>query len=242
MPAKVAKAVKPEEHVQLIAPDISEYMPMMKKQLPAMGGGGGGGERNVIQAPKGKLPKVTLQEQITPPTVVIRNDHPKLAVDPTITMQQDMKIASNMPTIGDPKSTIVGPASNGTGAGGGIGSGTGGGIGSGSGTGFGPGHGGNYGGGVMRVGGGVSAPVPIYEPDPEYSDEARKVKYQGTVMVSIVVGPDGLVRNPRIASAVGMGLDQKAIEAVRNWKFKPAMKDGHPVAVYAQVEVNFHLY
>ena len=135
-----------------------------------------------------------------------------------------------------------GPPSNGTGGGGGIGSGNGGGVGSGSGPGVGPGHGGGIGGGVFRVGGGVSAPKALDTPDPEYSEEARKAKYQGTCVLWLIVGPDGKPRDIKVARALGMGLDQKAIEAVRNWKFEPAMKDGKPVAVQINVEVNFRLY
>ena len=91
------------------------------------------------------------------------------------------------------------------------------------------------------MGGGVSRPKPIYSPDPEFSDEARKNKMQGTVVLRLVVGVDGKPRDIKVARALGMGLDQKAIEAVRNWKFEPAMKDGKPVAVQINVEVNFRL-
>jgi TonB family protein len=88
----------------------------------------------------------------------------------------------------------------------------------------------------------VSAPRPIFDPDPEYSEEARKSKYQGTVLLWTVVGPDGLTRDIRIVRSLGMGLDEKAIAAVRTWRFAPAMKDGHPVAVQVSIEVNFRLY
>jgi protein TonB len=98
------------------------------------------------------------------------------------------------------------------------------------------------GGGLFRVGGGVSAPRPIYDPDPEYSEEARHAKYQGTVLLSVIVGPDGRPHDIRVQRSLGMGLDEKAIEAVRQWKFEPSMKDGHPVAVQVNVEVSFRLY
>jgi protein TonB len=88
----------------------------------------------------------------------------------------------------------------------------------------------------------VSAPKALFTPDPEYSEEARKAKYQGTVVLWLIVGADGHPRDVKIARTLGMGLDQKAIEAVRNWKFEPAMKDGRPVAVQINVEVNFRLY
>jgi TonB family protein len=92
------------------------------------------------------------------------------------------------------------------------------------------------------VGGGVSAPRAIATPDPEYSEEARKAKYQGVCVLWLIVGPDGRPRDIKVARTLGMGLDQKAIEAVRQWKFEPAMKDGQPVAVQINVEVNFRLY
>jgi TonB family protein len=241
--ARVVQQVKKEDTVSLVAPDISQYMPLSNKKNDTIGGGGGGGDRDKLQAPKGKLPKLAM-EQITPPAVVIRNDNPKLPVEPTVVIPPQVKLASyNMPNFGDPKSAMPeGPPSNGTGSGGGIGSGSGGGVGSGTGPGVGPGRGGGIGGGVFRVGGGVSAPRAVYTPDPEYSEEARKAKYQGTCVLWLIVSPDGRPRDIRIARSLGMGLDEKAIEAVRNWKFEPAMKDGQPVSVQINVEVNFRLY
>jgi hypothetical protein len=126
-------------------------------------------------------------EQLTPPTPIIRNEDPELAVEPTVLVppstvvpQLDSKI------FGDPLAA-VGPPSSGTGTGGGIGSGTGTGVGSGRGGGVGPGSGGGIGGGVFRVGGGVSAPRLTYKVEPEYSEEARKAKYQGTVVLAVEV-------------------------------------------------------
>jgi TonB family protein len=98
------------------------------------------------------------------------------------------------------------------------------------------------GGGVYRVGGGVSAPRVIYAPDPEFSEEARKAKYQGTVVLWLVVGSDGHTQKIRVQRTLGMGLDEKAVEAIRRWRFEPARKDGIPVAVQINVEVNFRLY
>lgn len=241
MGAKAIKQDKPQETVELIAPDLTPQLPLTKKKEQTSGGGGGGGDRDKLQAPKGKLPKLAM-EQITPPAIVIRNDHPKLPVEPTVVVPPQIKLASNMPNIGNPLMAVPSAPSNGTGSGGGIGSGSGGGIGSGSGPGVGPGHGGGIGGGAFRVGGGVSAPRAVDTPDPEYSEEARKAKYQGTCVLWLIVGPDGKPRDIKVARALGMGLDEKAIEAVRNWKFEPAMKDGKPVAVQINVEVNFRLY
>ena len=222
-----------------LATDISEYMPLPVSKTRA-GGGGGGGDRDKLNAPRGVLPK-SAKDQITPPAIVVRNDNPKLAVTPTVVLPPNIKLPT-AGELGDPLSRVMGPPSNGTGSGGGIGSGNGGGVGSGSGPGVGPGYGGGYGGGPYRVGGGVSAPKALYAPDPEYSEEARKSKFQGTVVLWLVVDANGRPEQVRVQRALGMGLDEKAIEAVKLWKFEPAKKDGHPVPVMINVEVNFRLY
>ena len=231
---------KPHETVTLIAP---EDIPAMQPAKTQSGGGGGGGDRDKFQAPKGKLPKFAMQ-QITPPAMVVRNENPKLTAEPTVVVPPQVHMAvNNMPNFGDPMSHLPsGPPSNGVGSGGGIGSGSGGGVGVGEGPGVGAGRGGGTGGGVFRVGGGVSAPRPTYTPDPEYSEEARKAKYQGTCVLWLIVGPDGKPRDIKVARTLGLGLDEKAIEAVKQWKFEPAMKDGKPVAVQINVEVSFRLY
>jgi protein TonB len=164
------------------------------------------------------------------PTPVTKGQMP----DPTIEVQPDLKMANNnMPNLGDPKSPLIGSS---------MGNGSGSGIGSGNGSGLGPGSGGNTGGGIMHVGGGVSAPVPIYEVTPEFSEEARKAKFQGVVTVNLVVNQRGLPENVHILRGVGMGLDDKAIEAVKQYRFKPAMMGGKPVAVEVNVEVNFQIF
>ena len=95
--------------------------------------------------------------------------------------------------------------------------------------------------GVYQVGGGVSQPVPVYRPDPEYTEAARKAKYQGVVILAIVVDENGNPRDISVVKPLGLGLDQKAVEAVEKWRFSPGMKDGHPVRVMAKIEVNFRL-
>jgi periplasmic protein TonB len=214
----------------------------LKPAKTQAGGGGGGGDRDVLKASRGRLPKFSMQAQITPPAAVIRNLNPKLAVEPTVMVPPDIKVAMNsMPDLGDPKSTAVIP-SNGTGGGSGIGSGEGGGVGSGNGRGVGPGEGMGMGGGVFRSGKGVTPPRPIFSPDPEFSEEARKAKYQGTCTLMIIVATDGRPTNIRVVNSLGMGLDEKAIETVKTWRFEPGLKDGHPVNVEMAVEVDFHLY
>jgi TonB family protein len=95
---------------------------------------------------------------------------------------------------------------------------------------------------VYKVGGSVSAPRAKHSPPPEYSKQALDAKYQGTCVLGLIVGTDGLPRDVKIIRSLGLGLDEKAIEAVKQWKFKPAMKDGKPVAVQINVEVFFRLY
>ncbi|HLH41718.1 MAG TPA: energy transducer TonB [Bryobacteraceae bacterium] len=224
----VQQAVTP-----LFTPDLSAFKP--KKQ--EMHGGGGGGAKEILNASKGKLPKIA-PKQFTPPRVDPPPD-PKLPMTPTIVADQPLpNIQAN--NYGDPLSKL-GMSSNGIGSGGGIGSGKGGGVGPGNGAGFGPGSGGGFGNGAYRIGGGVSAPKPIYQPEPEYSEEARKAKWQGTVLLSLVVDEAGRAVNIKVTKSLGLGLDQKAIEAVEKWKFEPGKKDGKPVPVMATVEVNFRL-
>lgn len=95
--------------------------------------------------------------------------------------------------------------------------------------------------GVFRIGGGVSAPVPTFRADPEYSEEARKAKWQGAVLLQVVIDESGIPQSIQVVRPLGLGLDQKAIEAVEKWRFKPGMKDGQPVPVAANIEVNFRL-
>jgi len=237
---QVATAKQQGPVMPLLTDNDIPALPPSKTQV---GGGGGGGDRDKLAATKGRLPKSSM-EQFTPPMVVVRNENPKLPMEPTVVIPPQVKLAmNNMPNLGDPMAAIPnGPLSNGTGSGGGIGSGSGGGVGSGEGPGVGPGRGGGIGGGVFHVGGGVSAPKVLFQPDPEYSEEARKAKFQGTCVLSLIVGPDGRPRDVRIARSLGLGLDEKAIEAVKNWRFEPAVKDGKPVAVAISVEVDFRLY
>lgn len=225
---------------QVLGPvvDIGAYIP-----LPAAakqtGGGGGGGDRDKLEASKGVPPKFSMQ-QITPPTVVIRNDAPKLAVEQTVMVPPQVKINQVGP-VGSLTSVLNVP-SNGTGYGSGIGSGCCGGVGSGSGRGVGPGDTAGIGGGVFQVGGGVAPPRIKYQTEPEFSEEARKAKHQGTVVVRATVGADGKIHDPHVVRSLGLGLDEKAIEAVNQWLFEPAIKDGRKVAVFVDIEVNFRLY
>src|SRR5580658_2399140 len=195
---RIVSKVEAKPTVTLVGPDIGDYT--LKPAKTQAGGGGGGGDHDVLKASQGRLPKFSMQAQITPPAAVIRNLNPKLAVEPTVEVPPDIKVAMNsMPNLGDPKSSAIIP-SNGAGSGSGIGEGSGGGVGSGTGPGVGPGEGGGMGGGIFRVGAGVSPPRAINQPEAEFSEEARKARYQGTCLVGMVVGTDGLPRNVRILS------------------------------------------
>ena len=95
--------------------------------------------------------------------------------------------------------------------------------------------------GAVRVGAGITPPVVEFKVEPEYTEEARAAKYQGAVLLYAEVGPDGLAHNVQVIRSLGLGLDQKAIDAISQWRFKPAMKDGVPLTVQATIEVNFRL-
>jgi len=223
--------------VTLISPEIPPYE--VKASLKKEGGGGGGGDRSPLPPSKGRAPRPA-SRQFTPPSAT-PPEKARLIMEPTLVIQPDVKLPNvNMPNYGLPSGRI-GPPSSGPGSGGGIGTGSGGGVGPGKGPGFGPGEGGGIGGGVFRVGGGVSPPIPLYKIEPEYSEMARKAKFQGTVVLSIVVDVDGLAKNIKVVRPLGLGLDEKAIEAIQKWRFRPGMKDGKPVATFATVEVNFRL-
>jgi TonB family protein len=181
-----------------------------------------------VEAIKGKIPPRMKALDTTP-----KLEQPPL---PSIDVQNNIVIPDNptLPNFGMSKSPNVKLASGGNGMGMGMGNGHGGG--------YGDGWGGNIGGGVYQIGGGVSEPKVIYSVDPEFSDEARRAKYQGVVLIALIVDKDGNPQSVHVARALGMGLDEKAMEAVRQFKFKPALREGKPVACYATVEVNFRLY
>lgn len=220
------------DNLNLIDPAIRPYVPEKAQ------GGGGGGARQPLPVSARQAPKPSLK-QFVPPQIV--DQTPKLAINPSIVAPPDTVLAqNNLPNWGDPLAKLSN-LSNGPGASGGMGNGSGGGLGPGTGGGYGPGEGGGVAGGVFRVGGGVSAPVLVFKTDPEYSEEARKAKYSGAVTVAIVVDTEGRARDIHVVKSLGMGLDEKAIEAVQKWRFKPGMKGGQAVNVRATIEVNFRL-
>jgi periplasmic protein TonB len=193
--------------------------------------GGGGGQRGPTPVTKGTPPKFA-DTQIVPPKAPPLVE-PKIKIEPTIEVQKDVKMASSIPQIGVANSPIVGMS---------MGNGSGTGLGSGNGSGLGPGSGGNTGGGPRRIGGGVSQPQLIYSVEPEFSEEARKAKVAGNVLVNLWVDTNGNPSHVHVIRGVGMGLDEKAVEAVKQYRFKPAMENGKPVLVELNVEVNFQIF
>jgi protein TonB len=213
--------------------DISPYMAQLPAGATKAGGGGGANDHTLTPPNKGRPPKFKWT-QFTPPQIKIQNEHPKLAMDPSLLGPPDLKI--NGPNaLGDPLANALSDS---------LGHGNGTGIGSGSGGGLGPGEGGGTGGGAFRAGvNGVGVPVCLYCPIPQYSDEARKAKYQGTVVLQVTITTDGRAVNISVVKGPGLGLEEKAIEAVKGWKFKPAVgPGGKPVATIVPIEVTFRLY
>jgi TonB family protein len=195
--------------------------------------GGCGSSPDRAPASSGPLPKAS-DIQFTPPEVLIRNQDPALPIPPTI-VAPPLPLSQN-DTLGDLSSVLTVPSS-GVRPGTGIGnsqSGSGG-IGDRGGRfpSFGPGAGGP---------GGISTPRLVYKVDPEFTDEARHAHYQGVVIVEAEIGADGLVHHARAAHPVGMGLDQKALDAVQQWHFEPARINGKPVATQVSIEVSFRLF
>ena len=236
---QIVETVKPTLFATNI--DVSDYN--APKSATKAGGGGGGGDRSIVDPNKGKLPKLE-KDPVTPPQPQTF-EHPKLPEPAAINVQKDIQLPDNpdMPMIGMKNSANVQLASAGQGSGAGMGSGSGGGLGSGQGNGYGPGYSGNTGGGLEQIGGRVAAPVLIHSVEAEFSDEARRAKYQGVCLVSLIVDAQGNPQNIRVVRTLGMGLDEKAIQAIRQYKFRPAMKDGKTaVPVMITIEVDFRLY
>jgi len=225
----VTKAYSPE-----LPTDIS-VSPYLHKLAPAASkAGGGGGAADKLPAAKGQLPKFswtqTSRPRANPPA------HPEIAVTPTVVGNPDIHLPNNtLPNWGDPLGKTMNDS---------MGSGHGGGVGNGNGNGVGPGEGWNTGGGVPNAGtGGYGTPACLYCPRADYSDEAMKVKVQGVVELIAVITPDGRVTDVHVAKGLGLGLDEKAIEAVRTWRLKPALgPDGRPASVRQIIEVTFQLY
>lgn len=216
--------------------------------MPGPGGGGGGGGNNnpapvqKVQTPgKDKLSvPVEKKPDITPPKEV-KPDPPKPEQLLNIPAQTMASAIATLPGTleGLPEPT----GSQGSGSGGGAGTGTGTGSGPGQGSGLGPGSGGGTGGGVYQPGSGVISPTIISEVKPQYTADAMRAKIQGVVELEAVVLKDGTVTDIRVTRSLDrtFGLDQKAIEAVQQWRFRPGTRFGEPVAVRVSIELTFTL-
>jgi protein TonB len=227
--------------ILVIPPDIDVYK---KTALAPGGGGGGGGVHADSPASLGNPPRFE-RRQFVVPAVEILNSNPILPMEPTLVGNPEIQMAKlDISRYGVPNG-VTGPPSGGEGAGGGIGGGKGTGVGDGNGPGLGPGEGGGTGGGsasFLGAGGGtLTPPSLVYKPDPEYSEDARKARLQGTVRLLIEVDAQGLAQHIVVQQSLGLGLDDRAVEAVRKWKFRPGKINGKPTAVVAYVDVIFRL-
>ena len=220
-------------------PEIGRNLPKSNELLLVFSGhnGGGGGNHDPIPASRASLPKASLDPQLLPPTVIVPKEPPKLAVEEIVRVAPEIQLPQGG-QIGDPMSQFSRVLSDGPGGPGGIGTGCCDGIGGSAGPGFGPGPAGIHPAGKM----GVTVPQVIFNPEPSFSDEARKAKAQGMVMLVLVVGKDGRTYDVHVRQSLGMGLDEKAIEAVSRWRFRPATLNGQPVATQIAVQVDFRLY
>jgi protein TonB len=221
-------------------PDIARRIPDLGKFPLVFSGfnGGGGGNHQQPAASNGSLPRSSLEMQIVPPTVIVRNEPSKLEAEETVMVAPDIKLPPGA-HVGDPSSLFSNWRSDGEGGPGGIGDT---GCCDGVGNNVGP-HAGEGPPGIHIAGrNGVTLPEAIYSPEPSFSEEARKAKFQGIVVLMVIVGKDGRPSDIRLRQSLGMGLDEMAMEAVRNWRFRPATLNGQPVAAQIAVQVDFHLY
>jgi len=208
----------------------SRVVPLLAPRLlqPAKATGGGG-QRNPLPASRGQAPPRPVNRVFVPP-MAVRLEDPKLAVQQALIETPDFNI--NASNTGDPLGKI-GALSGGSGGPFGIGDGTGQGIGKGPGNGS---------GGISYKALGITqSPVLLHSEEPEYSEEARQARAQGSVLLVIDVDVNGRVSNVRVVKSLGLGLDEKAKEAVLKWRFRPAMASGRPVKAPAQVTMTFHL-
>src|SRR5579863_2761 len=229
----------------IFAPEPGFLRSLVQRPTPnPTHGGGGGGDRNPIPVTIGDRPRFNSVIQIVPPSVQ-NNSNAELKV-PTALLGPDRSplIIKDLNIWGDPNAQTL-TNSNGPGTDGGMGNGKGKGMGPGEGPGYGPGKDGGWGNDVYALGGnnGIRYPTCAYCPRPDYSDEARHNRYQGSVLLYVVILPNGKAGNIEVVKSPGMGLDAKAIEAIRNWKFNPAIgPDGKPMAFVVPVEVAFQLF
>ena len=214
--------------------------------VPGPGGGGGGGGNE--QPEPIKKVEMKGEDKITVPAVKPpAMDEPKPEKPPetpelNLTIPVQTMASADLAQAGAMEG-IPTSESLGLGRGGGAGTGQGTGIGPGQGSGLGPGYGGGTGGGAYRPGNGVETPVLLKEIKPQYTAQAMRAKIQGEVLLECVVHPDGSVGNIRVVRSLDstFGLDQEAIKAARQWRFKPGMRKGEPVPVLVTIAIAFTL-
>jgi TonB family protein len=236
---------------RIIAAPKVEYNPdqIVWLDQPGPGGGGGGGGNKMPDPPKpAELPgKDKITVPVTKPAPV---EAPKLEEKPQeveAVQQFNIPAQTLAAAMQDMPGVISAPGpmslSQGSGSGGGAGTGTGTGIGPGSGSGLGPGSGGGTGGGVYQIGSGVTSPVDIYKPKPNYTADAMRARIQGSVLVQCIVQPSGVCTDIQVVRSLDptFGLDKEAIESVKKWKFRPGTRLGQAVPVQVTIEVEFAL-
>lgn len=220
----VAVRFVPDEVIQAVLP---ERLNVVFLPSPGPGGGGGGGNKMPDPPKPAEIPK-------TKPPEPVPQEIPQEVAPPSLVLA----LTTPVPNEPAPGTLADGPpdsVSRGTGTGSGAGPGTG--------SGLGPGSGGGFGGGVFRIGNGVSSPIPIKEIKPQYTAEAMRAKVQGEVWIDCVVMPDGTVTDIEIVRSLdsSFGLDQEAIKAARQWRFRPGTRQGQPVPVRITIALTFTL-
>jgi len=224
-------------YMLVVPPDIGQYRPLVPRRME---GGGGGGTRSETPASPGRLPRFATH-QYTPPVAVIRDFNPVLPMVPTLVGDPAIHLPTlNLAQFGDPNG-VQGPPSGGRGKGGGIGDGDGTGVGNSRGSGYGDGPGGSGVNGDAGFTGAVTPPVLLWKIEPEYTEDARRAKIQGSVVLHLEVDKRGQTQNIRVVQSLGLGLDERAVEAVRRWKFRPGARNGSSIVTTALVEVYFRL-
>ena len=213
------------------------------------GGGGGGGLRQPKPAskilrrsdrPKPQLSVPPVKE--AEPVVVAKQDPPPAPEPPKEIIAPVQTVAANeQDRVGQIQHAAEAQASNGPGSGGGVGSGQGNGNGEGLGSGIGEGEGGGTGGGPYRPGSGIEPPRLLREVKAQYTEDARRRNITGDVLLEVVVRRDGGVGDVRVLQGLGYGLEERAITAVRQWRFAPGQRKGVPVDVLVEVAVEFTL-
>jgi TonB family protein len=239
----------------LVTDDDKKEMRLVFLVEPGPGGGGGGGglkqpeapppaERKGVERMRSPVPPRRPPPPVDPPVIDKPIEPPPVKVEPVaapvVPVAADPRDRAGVPWTGreaPPQETD----SQGPGTSGGTGTGQGTGIGEGSGAGIGPGSGGGTGGGPYRPGTGITAPAVIHEVKPDYTEEGRRRHIEGDVVIEIIVRSDGSVGNVKLLQGLGAGLDQRAIDAVRQWRFSPAKRYGVPVDVIVEVAMEFKL-